>query len=467
MKERSAVELFRVCTADCTSRGRDNRAWGEFVLRFQPLLRSSVARVAAAAGPAGLARGRRRPGPGRLLPPARARIRGVSWRQRRRGGELPETGLRERGGGPAPWTLDPEAGWAHPPRSTSTPSGRTLAELVADGGSSPEERCLHRELRGLLLDGCRLLYQGPRAGAQPRHLRARRSRRLDQPRDRRGVRLRAQDRQHRLGRSPAAQEAQAPRSGGAGTMTALAAVEIGVFTAERCLEHRVPRGFPGTSGAAAPHRRSPARPGPRGRRRRARRRGLARRRAVGSRRRVRRAFPSRGRAGRRPARLGRQPAVAGNLGGGDRRRWRRRSPRATGRWPAAAAPRSPRSGRPATTPSARWRWGSASSTTPRSRPSGCAGCTARRKVAIVDFDVHHGNGTQHIFESRGDVLYVSAHQYPFYPGTGAAGERGTGEGLGATLNVPLAAGSDDAVYRRAFEDVDRAGDRGLRGRTRW
>ena len=43
------------------------------------------------------------------------------------------------------------------------------------------------------------------------------------------------------------------------------------------------------------------------------------------------------------------------------------------------------------------------------------------KVAVVDFDVHHGNGTQHIFESRGDVLYVSTHQYPFYPGTGAAG----------------------------------------------
>ncbi len=74
------------------------------------------------------------------------------------------------------------------------------------------------------------------------------------------------------------------------------------------------------------------------------------------------------------------------------------------------------------------------------------------RVAIVDFDVHHGNGTQHIFESRGDVLYVSTHQYPFYPGTGAAWERGTGDGLGATLNVPLAAGSDDAAYRRAFEE---------------
>jgi acetoin utilization deacetylase AcuC-like enzyme len=75
------------------------------------------------------------------------------------------------------------------------------------------------------------------------------------------------------------------------------------------------------------------------------------------------------------------------------------------------------------------------------------------KVAIVDFDVHHGNGTQHIFESRGDVLYASTHQYPFYPGTGAARERGVGDGLGATLNVPLAAGSDDAAYRSALVDV--------------
>jgi acetoin utilization deacetylase AcuC-like enzyme len=75
------------------------------------------------------------------------------------------------------------------------------------------------------------------------------------------------------------------------------------------------------------------------------------------------------------------------------------------------------------------------------------------KVAIVDFDVHHGNGTQHLFESRGDVLYVSIHQYPFYPGTGSAEERGTGEGYGATINVPLPAGSGDDAYRRVFADV--------------
>ncbi len=73
------------------------------------------------------------------------------------------------------------------------------------------------------------------------------------------------------------------------------------------------------------------------------------------------------------------------------------------------------------------------------------------RVAIVDFDVHHGNGTQEIFYRDPSVLYVSTHQYPFYPGTGAEDERGEGEGKGATVNVPLGAGSDDADYRRAFE----------------
>ncbi len=69
------------------------------------------------------------------------------------------------------------------------------------------------------------------------------------------------------------------------------------------------------------------------------------------------------------------------------------------------------------------------------------------RVAVFDFDVHHGNGTQHIFEERSDVLFVSTHQYPFYPGTGAASERGRGSGVGFTLNLPLAAGSGDAEYR--------------------
>jgi acetoin utilization deacetylase AcuC-like enzyme len=74
------------------------------------------------------------------------------------------------------------------------------------------------------------------------------------------------------------------------------------------------------------------------------------------------------------------------------------------------------------------------------------------RVAIFDFDVHHGNGTQHIFEERADILYASVHQYPFYPGTGAAHETGRGPGQGATVNVPLPAGTDDAGYERAFQE---------------
>jgi acetoin utilization deacetylase AcuC-like enzyme len=74
------------------------------------------------------------------------------------------------------------------------------------------------------------------------------------------------------------------------------------------------------------------------------------------------------------------------------------------------------------------------------------------RVAIYDFDVHHGNGTQHLFETRGDVFFASSHQFPFYPGTGAAEERGLGDGRGATLNVPLAAGTGDAALRTALDE---------------
>jgi acetoin utilization deacetylase AcuC-like enzyme len=72
------------------------------------------------------------------------------------------------------------------------------------------------------------------------------------------------------------------------------------------------------------------------------------------------------------------------------------------------------------------------------------------RVLIVDWDVHHGNGTQAIFDERSDVLLYSTHQYPFYPGTGAAKEMGTGPGEGYTVNVPLPAGVGDAGYVRLF-----------------
>lgn len=72
------------------------------------------------------------------------------------------------------------------------------------------------------------------------------------------------------------------------------------------------------------------------------------------------------------------------------------------------------------------------------------------KIAIVDWDVHHGNGTQHLFEEDPSVLYVSVHQYPYYPGTGAASESGIGRGQGATLNCPLPAGATDSDYEGVF-----------------
>jgi acetoin utilization deacetylase AcuC-like enzyme len=72
------------------------------------------------------------------------------------------------------------------------------------------------------------------------------------------------------------------------------------------------------------------------------------------------------------------------------------------------------------------------------------------KILILDWDVHHGNGTQHSFEADPSVMYASLHQYPFYPGTGAASETGIGAGAGATLNCPMQAGSADAEYQEAF-----------------
>lgn len=88
------------------------------------------------------------------------------------------------------------------------------------------------------------------------------------------------------------------------------------------------------------------------------------------------------------------------------------------------------------------------------------------RIAIVDFDVHHCNGTQHTFYRRPDVFVASVHRFPFYPGSGGANETGEGEGKGATLNVPLHAGAGDDDYRRAFEEkiipaLDRFGPRYL------
>ncbi len=74
------------------------------------------------------------------------------------------------------------------------------------------------------------------------------------------------------------------------------------------------------------------------------------------------------------------------------------------------------------------------------------------RVFIFDFDVHHGNGTQSLFDQRDDVFYASIHRYPFYPGTGAANEIGTGIGRGFTKNIPLGGGAGDAPYLRAVED---------------
>jgi acetoin utilization deacetylase AcuC-like enzyme len=75
------------------------------------------------------------------------------------------------------------------------------------------------------------------------------------------------------------------------------------------------------------------------------------------------------------------------------------------------------------------------------------------RVMIVDFDVHHGNGTQHLFEREPRVLYVSSHAYPFYPGTGALDEVGEGPGRGYTVNLPMPAGLGDVEYARVYREI--------------
>ncbi len=75
------------------------------------------------------------------------------------------------------------------------------------------------------------------------------------------------------------------------------------------------------------------------------------------------------------------------------------------------------------------------------------------RVAIVDFDLHHGNGTESIFYDDPSVLYASLHQYPYYPGTGAASDLGRDAGKGFTVNVPFSAGVGDAAYLLAFDQI--------------
>src|SRR5215211_1893870 len=75
------------------------------------------------------------------------------------------------------------------------------------------------------------------------------------------------------------------------------------------------------------------------------------------------------------------------------------------------------------------------------------------RVLIVDWDVHHGNGTQDAFFETDEVLFCSVHQWPLYPGTGAASERGAGRGAGYTINVPLAPGANDDAYTDVFDQV--------------
>ncbi len=87
------------------------------------------------------------------------------------------------------------------------------------------------------------------------------------------------------------------------------------------------------------------------------------------------------------------------------------------------------------------------------------GSAATRRVAILDWDVHHGDGTQEIFDHRPEVLYASTHQRPLYPGTGAPGDRGRGEAHGTMHNVTLLPGADDAAFvdawtRRLLPEVE-------------
>ena len=139
---------------------------------------------------------------------------------------------------------------------------------------------------------------------------------------------------------------------------------------------------------------------------------------------------------------------------GSPRRWRRaerwRSSTRSSTAPPTMASRS--SARPAITRPPTRQWASACSTTSRSPPATPRLATRIERVAIVDWDVHHGNGTEAIFYDDPSVLFVSIHQDDLYPiGAGALEHAGEGEGEGVTVNIPLPAGSGDDGYLLAFE----------------
>ena len=75
------------------------------------------------------------------------------------------------------------------------------------------------------------------------------------------------------------------------------------------------------------------------------------------------------------------------------------------------------------------------------------------RVAIIDWDLHHGNGTQHSFYTSNQVLYFSTHSYPYYPGSGSLEEVGAGDGEGFTVNIPLSGGQDDRAFARIFKEI--------------
>jgi acetoin utilization deacetylase AcuC-like enzyme len=75
------------------------------------------------------------------------------------------------------------------------------------------------------------------------------------------------------------------------------------------------------------------------------------------------------------------------------------------------------------------------------------------RILIIDFDVHHGNGTQEVFYDSPQVMYISTHQYPFYPGTGSIEETGSGIAKGTTVNIPLPTDCGDAEYLQVFEQI--------------